>query len=70
VEEGDVLVRGDADLKRMAGAQRAGTPRQVEGAALPTWGLAMRGALVEQGGPDFVAAAIGGRPEGGCGSAG
>jgi hypothetical protein len=50
-----VLVRGSADLARWHGAERAGGPRADDVAARPgpTWGLAMRGALVEAGGPEL-----------------
>lgn len=47
------VIRGRADLDRWAGAERAGGPRPegVRARADPTWGLALRGALVEPGGP-------------------
>lgn len=56
-EEDDPLVarvtRGDRDLRRLAGAERAGdpSPSGVVERAPRSWGLAARGALVEQGGP-------------------
>jgi hypothetical protein len=51
-----VLVRGDAVDRRLAGAERAGAVETVEARANPTWGLAARGALIEQGGPPLVGA--------------
>jgi hypothetical protein len=52
-----VVVRGEADDQRWAGAERAGAPDPSAPGALverppPAWGLAARGALVEAGGPD------------------
>ncbi|MEA2829220.1 MAG: hypothetical protein QOG43_3659, partial [Actinomycetota bacterium] len=51
-----VVVRGDADDLRWAGAERAGVPGGVVDHPSPSWGLAARGALVEAGGPamDFT----------------
>ena len=46
-----VVVRGDADDLRWAGAERAGDPGGVVDHPSPSWGLAARGALVEAGGP-------------------
>ncbi len=46
-----VVVRGDADDLRWAGAERAGAPGGVVDHPSPSWGLAARGALVEAGGP-------------------
>ena len=46
-----VVVRGDADDLRWAGAERAGAPGGVVDHPSPPWGLAARGALVEAGGP-------------------
>ncbi|MGW7533333.1 ferritin-like domain-containing protein [Amycolatopsis sp. NPDC054798] len=47
------VVRGRADLDRWAGAQRAGGPHPsgIVSDPAPDWGLAARGALIEQGGP-------------------
>jgi len=58
VEEGHVLVlvRGDAGDQRLAGAERAGTPVGVIERPPRTWGLAARGALVEEGGPPLALA--------------
>lgn len=53
---GVVLVRGDAADRRLSGTQRAGRVETVEPRARATWGLAGRGALVEQGGPPLVGA--------------
>jgi len=53
--EDDVVavVRGAADRDRWLGAERAGGPAPADAVARPgaTWGLAARGALIEQGGP-------------------
>lgn len=48
------VVRGRADLDRWRGAERAGGPgpEGIVDRPRPTWGLAARGALVEEGGPD------------------
>jgi TusA-related sulfurtransferase len=48
-----VLVRGGADHARWLGAERAGGPAPGDAVGRPgaTWGLAARGALIEQGGP-------------------
>jgi hypothetical protein len=50
---GVVLVRGGADHARWLGAERAGGPAPGDAVRRPgaTWGLAARGALIEQGGP-------------------
>jgi hypothetical protein len=49
------VIRGRADLDRWSGAQRCGGSRPDQIAARPPqhWGLAARGALVEQGGPQL-----------------
>src|SRR5205085_4957089 len=47
-----VVVRGDADDLRWAGAERAGAPDVVVDHPSAGWGLAARGALVEAGGPE------------------
>ncbi|HZB33988.1 MAG TPA: hypothetical protein VE465_27755 [Streptosporangiaceae bacterium] len=49
------VVRGHTDLNRWSAAERAGGPGSngvVENPA-PHWGLAARGALIEQGGPEL-----------------
>jgi hypothetical protein len=48
-----VLIRGSADQARWLGAERAGGPAPGDTVNRPgaTWGLAARGALVEEGGP-------------------
>jgi hypothetical protein len=48
------VVRGQADLDRWAGAERAGgpAPSQIVDRPSPDWGLAARGALIERGGPE------------------
>jgi hypothetical protein len=48
-----VLIRGSADQARWLGAERAGGPAPGDTVGRPgaTWGVAARGALVEQGGP-------------------
>lgn len=53
LEVGNVLVRGAAEDQRWSGAERAGGPSPTDIVDRPgaTWGLAARGALVEQGGP-------------------
>ncbi len=61
--EGDVVVRGDADDRRLTDAERAGTPDQVAERAPATWSLAARGALVEQGAPPLVGADLDQREE-------
>ena len=55
IDDDGVLVRGAADEQRWLGAERAGGPSSTEIVArpAPTWGLAARGALVEQGGPEL-----------------
>jgi hypothetical protein len=47
------VVRGGADGARLRGAEPAGGATAVADRALPSWGLAARGALVEPGGPPF-----------------
>jgi len=49
-----VITRGQVEADRWSGARRAGGPRPEEmlDQAPATWGLAARGALVEEGGPD------------------
>jgi hypothetical protein len=49
-----VITRGQVEDDRWSGAQRAGGPSPLEvlDEAPATWGLASRGALVEEGGPD------------------
>jgi TusA-related sulfurtransferase len=49
-----VITRGQVEADRWSGAQRAGGPnaQEVLDKAPATWGLAARGALVEEGGPD------------------
>jgi hypothetical protein len=54
--EGNVIIRGDADDRRLVGAERAGAPDKVAERAPATWGLAARGAVVEQGAPSLVGA--------------
>ena len=51
--EGHVVVKGPADEARWRGAERAGGPRPdgLVDRAPSRWGLAARGALVEEGGP-------------------
>jgi hypothetical protein len=46
-----IIVRGDADIVRWYGAERAGRCDGVAEHADRRWGLAARGALVEAGGP-------------------
>jgi hypothetical protein len=53
---GRVVTKGSAGDDRWRGAERAGHPASVLQQASSTWGLAARGALVEQGGPDLVGA--------------
>ncbi|MGH9124187.1 MAG: ferritin-like domain-containing protein [Acidimicrobiales bacterium] len=56
--EGWVIACGRAEDRRWAGAVRAGSPG-VDGivsSPLATWGLAARGALVEEGGPALASA--------------
>lgn len=61
--EGNVIVRGDTTERRLAGAERAGTPDEVALKAPATWGLAARGALIEQGAPPLVGADLDCRQE-------
>ncbi|MHB8671222.1 MAG: ferritin-like domain-containing protein [Acidimicrobiales bacterium] len=53
-----LLVKGPASELRWWGAQRCGgpAPAAVLDEAKPSWGLAARGALIEDGGPDLVQA--------------
>ena len=59
------VIRGRAVDQRWSGAERAGTsePGSVADRAVPSWGLAARGALVEAGGPALVTADLDRRPE-------
>ena len=55
-EEADgqpVVVKGTAEEARWLGAEQAGSPDQVVDRPPATWGLALRGARVEPGGPPF-----------------
>ena len=54
-EDGFVLVRGDADVGRWRGSERAGTVDKTGVVDQPsaTWGLSARGAQVEAGAPGF-----------------
>jgi hypothetical protein len=61
--EGNAIVRGDADDRRLAGAERAGTPDRVAERPPAKWSLAARGALVEQGAPSLVGADLDRREE-------
>jgi len=61
--EGDVVVRGPFDARRMAGAERAGSAASPVERPPAAWGLAARGALVEAGGPALVAADLDARAE-------
>jgi hypothetical protein len=49
--DGAVVVRGTVERDRWSGAQRAGAARGPQRRADASWGLAARGALVEEGGP-------------------
>lgn len=60
---GDLVVRGDASERRMAGAERAGAHDRVAERPPASWGLAARGALVEQGAPPLVGADLDQRQE-------
>ncbi len=62
---GRVVVKGDANDRRMNGAVRAGGPGPEGIVDQPpsSWGLAARGALVEAGGPDLVTADLASRPQ-------
>jgi hypothetical protein len=60
---GDLVFRGDASDRRMAGAERAGAPDRVTDRPPASWGLAARGALVEQGAPPLLGADLDGRQE-------
>ncbi len=63
--EGDVVVKGAAGDRRLAGAVRAGgpDPSQIVDHPPRSWGLAARGALVELGGPDLASADLDSRPQ-------
>jgi hypothetical protein len=52
-EEPGILTRGNADTDRWLSAERAGgaAPNDIVDRPSPGWGLAARGALVEEGGP-------------------
>jgi hypothetical protein len=54
--QGTTIIRGDAGERRLVGAQRAGDSSTVVDHPPPTWGLAARGALVEDGGPPLSVA--------------
>ena len=56
-DDAPVVVKGTAGDARWAGAERAGGPGPdgVIARPSPSWGLAARGALVEQGGPPINA---------------
>ncbi|HEX3424734.1 MAG TPA: ferritin-like domain-containing protein [Acidimicrobiales bacterium] len=58
IVDGDVVVPGDAADRRWAGALRAGAADVSGIVEMPpvTWGLAARGALVEEGGPPLALA--------------
>jgi hypothetical protein len=60
---GDLVIRGDAADRRMAGAERAGGPEGVRERPPASWGLAARGALVEEGAPPLVGADLDRRQE-------
>jgi hypothetical protein len=49
--DGHIVVKGDAGDRRLAGAVRAGSVSSVVDRPPRQWGLAARGALVEDGGP-------------------
>jgi hypothetical protein len=61
--DGNVIIRGDAGDRRLLGAERAGAPDQVAERAPAAWGLAARGAVVEQGAPPLVGADLDQREE-------
>ena len=61
--DGHVIIRGDADDRRLMGAERAGAPDMVVERAPAAWGLAARGAVVEQGAPPLVGADLDQREE-------
>jgi hypothetical protein len=63
VVDGDVIVRGDAGDRRMVGAVRAGGMTSVVDLPSRSWGLAPRGALVEDGGPSLAVADLDHRVE-------
>ena len=54
--QGTTIIRGDAGERRLAGAQRAGDSSTIVDHPPRTWGLAARGALVEDGGPPLTVA--------------
>jgi hypothetical protein len=56
--ERSVILKGDVGDRRLAGAVRAGSASAVDEHASPEWGLALRGALVEAGGPPLDGADI------------
>ncbi len=51
-----MVIRGDVSERRLVGAERAGEPGGVVERAPASWGLAARGALIEQGAPPLVGA--------------
>lgn len=57
------IVKGQADDARWLGAVRAGGPAEIVDEAPSTWGLAARGALVEDGGPPLPHADLNTRRE-------
>lgn len=61
--DGHVVTRGDADDRRLVGAERAGSVGRVADQAPATWGLAARGAVIEQGAPPLVGADLHRRDE-------
>ncbi len=61
--EGNVVIGGDADHRRLAGARRAGATGDVAERAPAAWGLAARGAIVEPGAPPLVGADLDRREE-------
>jgi len=63
VVDGDVIVRGDAGDRRWAAAVRAGGVGAVVERPPRSWGLAPRGALVEDGGPTLATADLSQRGE-------
>src|SRR5207248_3119087 len=58
-----VIVKGRADEARWQGAVRAGGRDEIAEQAPATWGLAARGALVEDGGPPLRRADLDRRAE-------
>jgi len=63
--DGNVVIRGEAGDRRLAGAVRAGgaEPAGIVDRPPRSWGLAARGALVELGGPDLASADLDSRPQ-------